>query len=228
MHILDQISLALKPDIIAKAIFQGEQPDEGWEEKIRRAICIVQPLVRPGATYQWYQIENLDNNSVVLKDSFGSRGKLNIGPNVSMLQQARSVLCCCATIGKKLDNRLDGLSRKKKLLEVYLEDCVGTYCLLLVSRAVYKEVEQFADQYNWGVGSVMSPGAIQGWALEDQKVLCSLLNIGRINVQLNDGDVLIPKKSVTFIVGIGPDYSSKKVDIPCHICTSEGGCWCTF
>ncbi len=229
MEIIDTITLQLEHDKIVRAIFQDTISGLCWSEKVRRTLSSVKRLLIPRAIFRWFEVDRVGSASVILRDPHGNeRISLEIGPHAGILAGAHMVLGSVVTLGGELDERITLLNKSSDILEAYLADCIGVYGLLQVSRVVYSQVEHFAAQKDWGISPVMSPGAIHGWNLEEQKAFCSILPIDQIGVTMNDSGVLIPHKSVSFIIGIGPGYTADKVVIPCHVCTNTGVCWCKY
>ena len=229
MFILDQISLELCPKKIESAIFQGNTPRVDWSEKVQTAIEQISPILHPSAVYDLFEVNKVENEFLSLsRPDLKHIEIIYIGPNVVLLNRAQLIVISVVTLGENLDARIASMNDAGQISEGYLFDRVGVYALLQASRAVYHQVERLAETRGFGVGSVMSPGAIVGWPIEEQGRLCSLLPVNRIGVRLNSSGMLIPLKSVLFLVGIGTLYSSKKVEVPCQVCTNEGACWCKY
>jgi hypothetical protein len=81
-----------------------------------------------------------------------------------------------------------------------------------------------AASRNWGVGRRMAPGSLKGWTMEDQKHLANLLPKEKLGVSITPGGMLVPLKSATAVIGMGPDYSSQKVGTVCQWCKHEKTC----
>ena len=96
--------------------------------------------------------------------------------------------------------------------------------LAKVGKALRTLAEREAGQRKWGIGPTLSPGHLTGWHLSDQINLCPMLSLDEIDVHLNEQGVLIPLKSVSGVIGIGPQYKSKKVALVCRFCTYSTTC----
>jgi hypothetical protein len=231
MHSLPQIvpNLEIKLDHLAitQAMFPGRAMDPDWAERVLAIVDAIQPTLTPEAVCQWFEPAELGENELMLRGPQSLRTyTLRMGEHARELAAASMVLCCVATLGEGFDRSLRQLQGSGDMLAGYLADCAGIYGLLQVSRAVYHEVEAVAAENSWGVGRVLCPGAIEGWSLEEQHQLCSLLPIEQCGVSLNEYGVLSPGKSVSFVLGIGPGYEAEQVESPCDICTNTGECWC--
>ena len=229
MIILDQISLEINPKKIVAAIFQGKACKKDWLEKVQLAIRQILPALHPLAVYELFAVEKLTDQHLVLQRANHPHVEsLHLGPNVALVNQAEQIVLSVVTLGEEIDRQIASMNKAGNILEAYLVDSVGIYALMQVSRAVYHRVECLAEERDWGVGSVLSPGALMGWPLAGQDGLCSLLQMDQIGVRLNSSSVLTPQKSVSFLIGMGSGFSSKKVQIPCQVCTNDGNCWCKY
>ncbi len=77
----------------------------------------------------------------------------------------------------------------------------------------------------WGVSPSLSPGSLVGWPLRGQRELCALLPLADIGVRLNEYCVLEPHKSVSMVIGLGPEYESHEVGSVCDYCALKDSCW---
>lgn len=221
------LSVTLDHAAITQAIFRGRETVPDWSERVLSIVSSIKPSLQPAAVYRWLKVEKVYEDKVTLVDPDTlEESVLTVGEHADELTLASMALCNVETLGEQFDGSVDRCRQTEDMLTGYLADCIGIYGLLQVSRAIYREVESVAARNGWGVGRVLSPGAIEGWALQEQERFCALLPIEKIGVALNDCGVLSPSKSVSFIIGIGPGYSASKVVSPCEICTNTGECWC--
>ena len=85
-------------------------------------------------------------------------------------------------------------------------------------------VEKAAAERGWGVGAELAPGQLAGWDIAEQKLLTGLLDVESINVTVTDSGMLVPQKSASLMVGIGPEYKSTEVQTPCAYCDLRETC----
>ena len=136
-----------------------------------------------------------------------------------------SVLVGVTTIGPQLDAQARRLHQAGKALPAYLLDCVGVIALGQAGQALRRMAEKRAAKRGWGVGPSLGPGTLAGWDLQEQSVLCAGLDLDAIGVHLNESNVLVPFKSASGLVGLGPDYLSRKVGSVCRFCMLSKSCW---
>ncbi len=94
-----------------------------------------------------------------------------------------------------------------------------------VGEAMRCLAEEAAAERGWGVSPSLSPGSLVGWPLRGQRELCALLPLDEIGVRLNSHCVLEPHKSVSALIGLGPDYESGHVGSVCKYCALQDTCW---
>jgi hypothetical protein len=93
-----------------------------------------------------------------------------------------------------------------------------------VRQQINRIVEEQAQARNWGVGPFLSPGSVHGWELDDQRRLCDLIPLERIGVTRGDSGILKPFKTISCLVGIGPNYPAKTVGATCEVCSRRVQC----
>ena len=106
-----------------------------------------------------------------------------------------------------------------------LLDTVGVMALGTLGDEIRERVENQAAEKGWGVGPALSPGSLSGWPIRGQRDICALLPLDEIGVRLNEHCVLEPHKSVSMLIGMGPDYDSAHVGSVCHFCCLADRCW---
>jgi len=135
------------------------------------------------------------------------------------------VMAAVSTIGPALEDQVSELHASREALDAYMLDSVGVVALGAVGEAMRRAVEERAVELGWGVSPALAPGSLVGWPLRGQRDLCALLPLEAIGVQLNAHHVLEPHKSASTLVGLGPDYPSRRVGSVCRFCSLADTCW---
>jgi hypothetical protein len=225
MPILRDIPISLNPEeIIASRGKRQVQP--ALLRQAGEAIALGQTLWQPVAIYDWFDVQHVDGEYVHLagRDS-QSPAVLHLGPKADLLAPARRVLASVVSIGPALEQRVHELQAAGEGLQSYLLDSAGVVALGSVGEALRCLVEEAAAELGWGVSPSLSPGSLVGWPLRGQRDLCALLPIDEIDVQLTGHSVLVPHKSASGLVGLGPDYESGRVGSVCKYCALQNTCW---
>lgn len=144
------------------------------------------------------------------------------GPLVARaLAGATQVALAVCTIGPALEERVRALFAAGDPLRAMALDGAGVAALGLVSQMVGERICEEAAAQELRTGMRVSPGQ-EGWPLEQQRLLFSLLPAERIGVRLNESCLMIPQKSVSFVVGLGPEMRADAV--ACDFCSKRERC----
>ena len=87
-------------------------------------------------------------------------------------------------------------------------DGVGSAAVEALANAVCKEIELEAADRGYESTIPLSPGMI-GWGVEDgQPLIFGLLDPAEIGVKLTPSYLMVPRKSLSMVMGIGPGINS--------------------
>jgi hypothetical protein len=194
------------------------------------AIALGGTLWQPMAVYDWFDMQAVAGEQVHLSDGNPSRELpqpiiLRVGRKADLLAPAARVLVAVCTIGPALEQQVHELHLAREGLQAYLLDSVGVAALGTVGEAIRCLAEEAAARRSWGVSPALSPGSLVGWPLQGQRDLCALLPLEQIGVHLNNRCVLVPHKSVSTLIGLGPGYDSGHVGSVCKYCALAKTCW---
>jgi len=101
-------------------------------------------------------------------------------------------------------------------------DSIGSEAVESVANEVNYIICQKAKTLGLRASPRSSPGYGK-WDLTDQTVLFGTTHAYRIGVRLNEHYMMIPRKSVSFGIGIGSVMVNAEDATPCRRC-SRGGC----
>lgn len=194
-------------------------------EMAQEKINQIQDLLKPSAVVQWFDFD-LDQKTGIgrIRKESGELVFFHLGCSGTFLEAASHVMVNVHSIGEDLDKESTKASARGDLLEAYIIDLIGLVALEKTSDIIKKMAEEQARQMGWGVGPFLSPGAVHGWALEEQSKLCQLLPINKISVTMKSDSVLYPLKTIAGLIGIGPAYVKDKVGSTCEVCSKKDIC----
>jgi hypothetical protein len=196
-------------------------------EAAQQALDLAQPLCESAATYAEFQVKTVDKEQVTVALVNGREKEqvLKIGPHTDLLAQAERLLVAVYTIGPDLGARVDQLAQEGDALTAFWLDSVGVLSLGAIGETMRCIAEEKAAERGWGLSPALSPGSLVGWPLKGQRELCALLPLAEIGVELNRYCVLVPHKSVSVVIGMGPGFESHKVGSVCRFCALADSCW---
>ena len=194
-------------------------------ETAKKALNKTKGIIHAKAVYQWFEFENpgKEKSRSIIQCS-GDHVTFDFGNSFQFLKHARYALIAVYTAGQEFEKELQHASSKGDLLEAYFLDLIGLIILGQLEEAIKEIAEKQAGNLGWGVSPFLSPGSVHGWELEDQVKLCSVLPLEKINVTFHNDSVLSPLKTVTCLIGLGPEYSSSRVGTTCRVCSKNDTC----
>jgi hypothetical protein len=226
MPILRDIPIALTAEEIIPSRRQ-KRPSPALLRDAQEAIDLGQTLWQPVAIYDWFDVRARDGETVTIAPAGGDGpgSVLHVGRKADLLAAAEQALVSVISIGPALEQRVQELQNAGEHLKAYMLDNAGVVALGAAGEAIRCVVEEAASERGWGVGASLSPGSLVGWSLRGQRDLCTLLPLDQIGVLLNDHYVLVPHKSASSLIGLGPGYDSAHVGSVCKYCALQDTCW---
>lgn len=224
MPILRDIPIVLDPEAVV-AVGRGQPPRPELLRAAGEAIALGHTLWQPMALYDRFGLQAVEGGCVTLVHPSGAEAILHVGPPADLLIPAVEVLVSVMTIGPALEQRVHELQLAGEGLTSYLLDSAGVLALGAVGEAVRGLAEEAAAAQGWGVSPALSPGSLVGWPVRGQRELCALLPLEEIGVHLNNYCVLVPHKSASVLIGLGPGYQARHVGSLCQYCALQDTCW---
>lgn len=186
------------------------------EKMIEMAEQLVLNTIVPRYIYKVFEIEEFT-------DGIHFRGTnlvLDSADIKSHLKGCSKAIIICATVSEGIDNLIRRISMQDMALSVVV-DCTASVACEAVGDIVDEELSKlFEDSYltfRFGVG-------YGDLSLDYQKDILNILEAGkRIGVTLTTGNIMLPRKTITGIIGVS--------DIPlggkrkgCAICNMKDSC----
>jgi hypothetical protein len=220
MPLLEEIDLVLDVDGVLRG--QGAVPSvirrrsPQLVQLAERALEEGRPLLRPQALYQYDEVEALQHETLRLKG-----GTLQGGLIAQHLAGARQIVTLVCTIGSALSERVTALMGENILYALAL-DGVGSAAVEALANAACKYLEDQAATQGWQTTIPLSPGMV-GWAVDEgQPQIFELVDASELGVTLTEGNVMLPLKSLSMVLGIGPELQTG--GRPCDYCSMRETC----
>lgn len=179
-------------------------------------------LVKPRSLIKFFTVEEIeeDGGIVTLADEAekSKKYKLEIGRSAGHLYPASSVAMILSTVGAPIVAAMAKASEREDYIRMYYIDAFAVRALGEMNDYLRSYLEKKADENNVGIGPFMQPGAVAGWGVEGQRDIYTILDGKKIDLEINNAHFLIPNISDSAIVGMGDDYSAKRVGSMCHEC----------
>jgi hypothetical protein len=131
------------------------------------------------------------------------------------LAGAEQVALALCTIGSELENLSSTWMESNPLLGVAL-DGLGNAAVEILGQQVCMRLGDQAKASGLTASTPLSPGEPE-WPVEvGQPQVFALLEPSRVGIKLTSGGMMVPKKSISFVVGIGPDMVQTD---QCELCS---------
>jgi len=155
-------------------------------------------LIQPRAILNFLPVEKTGEGKLFLQGGGVVQSRLI----ASLLNSASEIVLAIATIGDCLEDRVEQYFRKGDSSRAFALDGWGTAALVSFGRRLYRQLQSTAGERKTTLSISFSPGHME-WPLEQQEVLFRLLPADKIGVRLTDSFLMIPKKSTSFMAGLG-------------------------
>jgi hypothetical protein len=220
MTVLTNWNFSLSADDVLRG--QGADPEVIRTLKPRlmgaakRALSKGIALIHPVSLIKEVTIHKHRHESILLEG-----GGVLTGPLVTRhLAGAQRVVAAICTIGPDLEKAVTELLSEDPLYALALdglgnaavESLTQQVCTLIGGKVKYEGLQ---------TSTPISPGNKE-WPVDiGQPQIFSLLDSYKTGIQLSSSSMMYPKKSMSFIIGIGPEMSQTNL---CEVCTLKGTC----
>jgi len=186
--VLDNIGFQLELDPLLSRLHITKE--SSYANELARIIVDAQVIAKPKAVYRIVFIDSKGDDYVVVDGIMLDSRVLRIN-----LEQANRVFPYVATCGTELE---DWSRSFDDILISYWVDMIKEMALRTAIHALDKHLQ---DQFRPGRISIMNPGSLEDWPLQEQRKLFALLGnlTDVIGVQLTESLVMTPIKSVSGI-----------------------------
>ena len=198
----------LEIDIDVDAVLRGQGADPGLMRARRPALVQIAeealrdgfPLLEPQVIYKELHVEKVIHENVLLEEGGKFSGKL-ITQHLAKAQRVYAIIC---TIGTTIEEYAAEIWNESATLSLAI-DGVGSAAVEALSNAACRYFETKEQEQGWQTSIPLSPGMID-WNVEDgQKEIFQVFNGDHLPVTLTPNMVMIPRKSLSTIIGTGPD-----------------------
>jgi hypothetical protein len=202
MPVLDQWELHLDVDQVLRG--QGADPaairqrSPRLVELAERAIEEGTPLLKPALLFQRMVVDGIQHERIKLDGGSELHGKL-IARHLAPATEVLLILC---TVGENIDKRVSDLMENDMVYALAL-DGLGSAGVEALANAACRHFEVEANGKNLETSIPLSPGMVD-WSVEEaQPQLFDLLATEEIGVKLTPSRVMIPRKSLSMVIGVG-------------------------
>ena len=177
-------------------------------------------LVEPRAIWTEVEVEGAGRNELRLKGGLRLTSRLL----VKCAGSAEKLLIFVMTIGAKIDEQISLYQQSGNISRAYVLDSVGSTFIALGSSMALSGMEKKCLELGLKTSIPLGPGHSYWKRIEDQQVLFRIAQPERIGLSLNDSNLMLPRKSVSMVMGVGNDLPEHNGQKHCDFCTLRGNC----
>jgi hypothetical protein len=173
-------------------------------------------LLHPVAIFQEMGIREHRHNRIILENAV----ELNSAMVASHLVNAQRIFAVICTIGYELEDKVSELLGVDPPFALAL-DGLGNAAIEVLSQKICAHIGEQILVGDLTASTPLAPGN-PGWPMEiGQPEIFLLLEPSKCGVTLTGSGMMVPKKSMSFVIGIGPDMPGES---SCFICSLKDTC----
>lgn len=182
-----------------------------------RALSEGLDFVKPAVMYEKLKVKEVGHEKVILENGTALKG-----PFASQhLSPAHSIVAILCTVGDDIDKHVSEVMASDIVYGLAL-DGVGSAAVEALANAACRFIEDETAKEGLQTTIPLSPGMI-GWPVEiGQPALFEIFDGDQIGVRLTPYSMMSPRKSISIVLGIGPEFGIKGTT--CDYCTMRETC----
>jgi hypothetical protein len=208
---LDQVLRSMGVSLIAQS--HSSAVTKLAERALREGLPLVSPLV----AYCRHAVVSVGHEQITLRGGGHLTGKLV----AKHLAASKKVLLIVATISAKLEERISQVLKHDTTYALAL-DGFGNAAIEALAVAACHHFAEAAAIHGSYTTMPLSPGMV-GWSVEiGQREIFALLDTKAIGLELTSSSLMIPRKSLSMVIGMGTEAMTS-VDT-CEYCVMRSTC----
>jgi hypothetical protein len=176
-------------------------------------------LLEPAVAYEYYAVSGMNGSQISLEGDKAIHGPLL----PAIFPEAQELAAVVITIGPKLEKQATDYSKSGEALRGMILDGIGSAAVDSLVPEVLRIVANEVSSRGYEISSPVNPG-MPGFPLTEQWNLLGLVNANEIGVKLTYSGVLVPRKSTSMVIGIGPKMTRWTQAEVCARCSLRETC----
>jgi hypothetical protein len=176
-------------------------------------------LLEPAAAYECYAVSGMNDSQISLEGDKAIHGPLI----PAIFPEAKELAVAVITIGSKLEKEVTNYSKSGEALRGMILDGIGSAAVDMLAPEVLRLIAAEVLPRGYEISSPVNPG-MPGFPLTEQWNLLELVNTREIGVSLTSSGILVPRKSVSMVIGIGPNMTRWTQAEVCARCSLRETC----
>jgi hypothetical protein len=176
-------------------------------------------LLEPAVAYEYYAVSGMNGSQISLEG-----GKAINGPLLpATFPEAKELAVLIGTIGHRLEKQATDYTKSGQVLRGALLDGIGSTAVDILVPEALKIIAGEVLSRGYEISSPVNPG-MPGFPMTEQWNLLGLVKADEIGVSLTPSGILVPRKSVSMVIGIGPKMTRWTQAEVCARCSLRESC----
>jgi len=176
-------------------------------------------LLEPAVAYEYYTVSSMNGSQISLEGDKAIHGPLI--PAIFPEAKELAVLLC--TIGPRLEKQVTDYSKSGEVMRGMILDGIGSTAVDMIALEVLRRLASEVSSRGHEISSPVNPG-MPGFPLTEQWNLLGLVNADEIGVSLTSSGIMVPRKSTSMVIGIGPKMTRWTQAEVCARCSLRETC----
>jgi hypothetical protein len=177
-------------------------------------------LLEPAVAYEYYTVMSMNGSQISLESDKAVQGSLL----PAIFPEAKELAVILCTIGPRLEKQVTDYSKNGAVLQGMTLDGIGSAAVDKLVSEVLRLIATEVSSRGYEISSPVNPG-MPGFPLIEQWNLLRLVNADEIGVRLTASGVLVPRKSTSMVMGIGPQMTRWTQAEVCARCSLRETCY---
>jgi hypothetical protein len=176
-------------------------------------------LLEPVVAYEYYMVSSMNGSQISLEGDKAIHGPLL----PAIFPEAKELVVLLCTIGPRLEKQVTDYSKSGEAMRGMILDGIGSTAVDMLALEVLRRLASEVSSRGYEISSPVNPG-MPGFPLTEQWNLLGLVNADEIGVGLTASGVLVPRKSTSMVIGIGPKMTRWTQAEVCARCSLRESC----
>ncbi len=176
-------------------------------------------LYEPHLIWDIFSVKDIDEKSFLLENGTTIGG----GPVSHVMKGATQVILGMCTVGIKFDVKIEEYYQSGKKLASVILDGVASFLVDQVRETFFKNITQKMLNEGKFLSIPLCPGESL-WDVSDHTKFFKLLQPEQINMSLKESMLMIPMKSLSFMLGVAAQPFELKDKTRCDFCPMQAKC----
>ena len=215
------LSLKIREVLRRQGLGRGAKVRPEIKLLIRELLASVKKsrLLEPAVAYEYYRVRSMNGSQISLDGDKAINGPLL----PATFPEAKELAVILITIGPGLEEQVTDYSKHSAALQGMIMDGIGSTAVDMMALEVFRRLASEVSSRGYEISSPVNPG-MPGFPLTEQWNPLRLVNADEIGVRLTASGVLVPRKSTSMVMGIGPQMTRWTQAEVCARCSLRETC----